>query len=391
LEVQVSALRDPVSAGGTAPRVLLVEDDPDVRAARRMLLESEGYRVEAVASLEQALEAARRAGSFDAIVTDDPLPIEPLAALLGRPLKGVLVTDDPPRTGNALLRSDVTMRVTRGALRAEDLLLPLRELIGERTGPAASVGGGDAAALIVHELRSSLAVISNVLETCRTEALSARLPNAREILGRQIRKIARMADDLLEAQESSRVQRLQRCEPVSLARVIVEVVQDLGPQIRRRDQSLVLELPHDALRVGGDAVRLGQVVTNIVENASKYSGAGDRISISLRRTGRFAEMRVRDCGIGIRSEDLPHIFTPRFRCRGPQSSAREGSGLGLALARRLIELHGGTIEARSAGPGEGSEFTVRLAALPESAIPGYVENPDGGSTGRPDSPSTQST
>jgi CheY-like chemotaxis protein len=147
--------------------VLLVEDDPDVRAARRMLLESEGYRVEAVASLEQALEAARRAGSFDAIVTDDPLPIEPLAALLGRPLKGVLVTDDPPRTGNALLRSDVTMRVTRGALRAEDLLLPLRELIGERTGPAASVGGGDAAALIVHELRSSLAVISNVLETCR--------------------------------------------------------------------------------------------------------------------------------------------------------------------------------------------------------------------------------
>jgi signal transduction histidine kinase len=371
--------------------VLLVEADPDVRAARRMLLESEGYRVEAVASLEEALEAARRAGSYDAFVTDDPLPIEPLAALLERPLKGVLVTDDLPGTGNALLRSDVTMRVTRGALRAEDLLLPLRELIGERTGPAASVDGGDTAALIVHELRSSLAVISNVLETCRTEALSARLPNAREILGRQIRKIARMADDLLEAQESSRVQRLQRCEPVSLARVIVEVVQDLGPQIRRRDQSLVLELPHDALRVGGDAVRLGQVVTNIVENASKYSGAGDRISISLRRTGRFAEMRVRDCGIGIRSEDLPHIFTPRFRCRSPESSAREGSGLGLALARRLIELHGGTIEARSAGPGEGSEFTVRLAALPEPAIPGYVENPGGGSTGRPDSPSTQST
>jgi signal transduction histidine kinase len=353
LELQVSALRGAESAGGMVPRVLLVEDDPGVRDARRMLLQAEGYGVEAVASPEDALEAARRAGSFDVLITDNPSATSALAQVLDSPLKGVVVTDE--RAGGML---------------AEELLQPLRQLLSPGAavpiGPAAGRPvEADTAALIVHELRSSLAVISNVLESCRTGILSDRFPNAGEILSRQLRKMARMTDDLLEPQGHYRVGGLRRCEPVSLTRVVVEAVQDLDPEIRRRDQSLILELPRDAIRVRGDALRLGQIVANIVQNASKYSGAGDRISISLRRTGGLAELRVRDRGIGIRREDLPHIFTPYFRSRGPQSSAREGSGLGLALARRLIELHGGTIEAQSAGPGEGSEFTVRLAALPE--------------------------
>lgn len=380
MEVQVPTLRDPESAGRSAPNVLLVEDDPGVRDARRMLLEAEGYRVEAVASAQAALEAVRRAGSFEVLITDDLLAADSLPEHLGGSLKGVLVTECLPGA-DAALKCRVALRVAGDPLCAEELLLPLRELLsasdtapaGPREHPdspqepntSAPCVVTDAAALIVHDLRSALAVISNVLETCGAEALAARVPNATEILSRQLRKIARMTDDLLEVRGRTRMQTALRCEPVSLTRVIIDAIQDLDPQLRRREQSLALELPGDAIRVRGDAVRLGQVVTNILENASKYSGAGDLICVSLRRIGPLAEVRVRDRGIGIRGEDLPLIFMPYFRSRGPQSNAREGSGLGLAVARRLVELHGGTIEATSAGPGEGSEFTVRLTALPE--------------------------
>jgi signal transduction histidine kinase len=221
----------------------------------------------------------------------------------------------------------------------------------------------DVAALVVHDLRTSLGVISNVLKTCRVEPLAAYLPDANEIVDRQIKKSLRMAEDLLSVLRFSGAQPSVEHEPVSLTRIIVEIARDLDPEMRGREQSLSLELARDEVWTRGDSLRLGQVLTNILENASKYSRRGGRIWLSIHRVERLAEIRVRDNGLGIDSEDLQHIFEPYFRSRSSRSGAQEGNGLGLALARRLVELHGGTIEAKSDGPGLGTEFTVRLSAL----------------------------
>jgi signal transduction histidine kinase len=221
----------------------------------------------------------------------------------------------------------------------------------------------DVAALVVHDLRTSLSVIYNVLKTCRVEPLAAYLPDASEIVNRQIKKSLRMAEDLLSVLRFSGAQPSVEHEPVSLSRIIIEIARDLDPEMRGREQSLSLELARDEVWTRGDSLRLGQVLTNILENASKYSRRGGRIWLSVHRVERLAEIRVRDNGLGIDSDDLQHIFEPYFRSRSSRAGAQEGSGLGLTLARRLVELHGGTIEVKSDGPGLGTEFTVRLSAL----------------------------
>lgn len=367
-----SSRRLPSSTGG-APLILLVESDPAVRHSTDMLLEAAGYRVEAVGSLEDALEAARVAGRIDLLVTgyvvgsreSGTRVLEALRAAQGGILKAVLLTGDAS-TVTCRLRPDPDLRICCKPARAQDLLTMIAELLEEAevSGARGSVDE-QAAALVVHDLRSSLSVISNVLKSCRAEALSASLPNAGEILARQITKSLRMADDLLTILCLDCAQPTLERRPVSLTRVIVEAAKDLEPEIRRREQSLSLDLPGDELRIRGDSLRLGQVVTNILENASKYSGRGGCIGLSTQRVGRSAEIRIRDNGIGIHPKDLPHIFEPYFRSRASRCGAQDGSGLGLALARRLVELHGGTIQAQSDGPGLGTALTVRLPALSE--------------------------
>lgn len=383
-----------------APLVLLVENDTAVRNATRMLLEVEGYRVDAVDCLQAALRAADMAGRVEVLVTGCILGsgekgtqvIDALRKAQGGRLKAVLLTGDASAACRLRRRSGVEIAIT--PLRAEDLFTLLRKLLSTGAsvpnGPGAGIDGksrgcrggrasrpvgqvnvptarppvnAEVAALVVHDLRSSLGIISNVLKTCPAEVLSARLPHATQILQRQITKSLRMSDDLLEVFRLGGAAAMLKREPVSLTRVIVEVAQDLDLDMRRREQSLSLELPRDEVWVRGDVVRLGQVVTNILENAGKYSGRGGRIRVGVLRVGRLAEMQVRDNGIGVHPEDLPHIFEPYFRSRSSRRGAQEGSGLGLALARRIVELHGGTIEAKSDGPGSGSEFTVRLPVV----------------------------
>lgn len=365
------------SATARAPLALLVENDPAVRDATRMLLDVEGYRVEAVASLEGAFEAANIAGRIDILVIGYSLAngengaqvIDALRTVQGDRLKAVLLTGDTSIV-TCRLPSDPGFRIGCKLSRAKDLLTLIRESLEEAKVAGAKLSvDEEVAALVVHDLRSSLSVISNVLKTCRAEALSVSVPNAGEILARQIKKSLRMAEDLLAAHWLSCAQATVEYEPVSLTKVIVEAAKDLDVEMLRREQSLALKLPRDELWIRGDALRLGQVVTNILENASKYSGRGGRIWLSARRVERQAEVRIRDNGIGIPSEDLPHIFEPYFRSRSSRCGAQDGSGLGLALARRLVELHGGTIQAKSDGPGLGTVFTVRLSVLAEQPNP----------------------
>ena len=226
--------------------------------------------------------------------------------------------------------------------------------------------GQDVVAMIVHELRGPLATMSGVLEIYRTDPNSVARPPVREILARQVQKALRLVDDLLDVSRLARDVPPLAMGPVDLSQVINYAVEDLEHEIRNRQQALILDLAPETIRVQGDGMRLGQIVANLLENGSKYSGVGARITLSLARAGSQAVLCIRDSGTGIPAEDLPHIFDPYYR--GNHSAALDGSGLGLGLTltRRLIELHGGTIDAKSDGAGCGSEFTVRLPALAAS-------------------------
>ncbi len=215
-------------------------------------------------------------------------------------------------------------------------------------------------AMIVHELRSPLAAMSNELELCRANVSSQLSSTARQRMDRQLRKALRLVDDLLDVSRLSRESRFTDGQPVDLLGVIRSAVADLDPDIRVRRQVLELELPQDAVWIRGDRIRLGQIVTNLLDNSSKYSPVGGQITVSLQCESEDAVLCVRDNGVGIRSEDLPYIFDPFFRGKAQRSWSQSGLGLGLALTRRLVELHSGRIEGNSNGDNCGSEFTVRL-------------------------------
>lgn len=241
---------------------------------------------------------------------------------------------------------------------------------GERVGqpePDLSVPpiplGQEIVALIAHELRGPLAVMSNVLMICRVDGGPAAVSINGRMLTRQVRKALRLVDDLLDVARFGHEVPVVERAPIRLSQVLGDAVQDLVHEIDSRRQVLSLELPTDAVWVRGDALRLEQIVTNLLDNASKYAAVRAEIGLSLRCESGYAAIRVRDEGIGIRSEDLPHIFEPYFRGRRSADRTESGLGLGLALTRWLVELHGGTIEARSDGANRGSEFTVRLPAM----------------------------
>jgi len=218
--------------------------------------------------------------------------------------------------------------------------------------------------LIAHELRSPLAAISNAVVLWRPGTSPQTLANVQDILARQVNKALRLVDDLLDV---SRLEFVIVQDRVDLLQVIAEAVQEIEHQIRVHQQGLALELPADPLFVRGDAMRLQQVVVNLLGNASKYSPSGGHITLRLVRESRQAVLRVRDGGRGISPENLPRIFDPFFRAGTSFDPRLEGLGLGLTLAQRVIERHEGTIGAQSDGPNRGSEFTVRLPVIGATA------------------------
>ena len=216
-------------------------------------------------------------------------------------------------------------------------------------------------AMIVHEMRSPLAVMSNVLQMCRAGSSSLILTKTQEVLDRQLNKVLQLVDDLLDISCLSRSVPVTD-EAVNLSRVVADAVEDLDHQFRVQCQVLTVHLPTEPVFVRGHAIRLGQVVVNLLDNSNKYSPVGGQITVRLARDSDQAVLRIQDNGLGIAAEDLPHVFDLFFRSRHSLDRPRGGLGIGLALARRLVELHGGTIDARSDGHNRGSEFTLRLPA-----------------------------
>jgi CheY-like chemotaxis protein len=228
-------------------------------------------------------------------------------------------------------------------------------------------------ALLSHELRNPLAPIVTAAELMQMRGDVA-TPFEREVILRQAQHMVRLIDDLLDVSRVARGKVTLAKVPLEFASVVSKAVEAVAPLLEQRRHQLHLSVPSEGLPVTGDEVRLTQVVSNLLTNAARYTPPGGRIDVIAAREDDEIVLRVRDNGAGIEAALLPHVFEMFVQGERGADRSQGGLGLGLSLARTLTTLHGGTVNAHSAGPGQGSEFTVRLpASAPRSHSPGVSQ------------------
>jgi len=216
-------------------------------------------------------------------------------------------------------------------------------------------------AMLAHELRNPLAPIRNALEIVRlTEGNRDAVQSAAEMMERQVGQLVRLVDDLLDVSRISRGKIELRRERIDLASAVHHAVEAARPLCERMDHELTVTLPPKPMYLNADPARLAQVVGNLLTNACKFTERGGRIWLTVEQEREQVVIRVRDTGIGIAAEQLPHIFEMFTQLDTSLERTQSGLGIGLALVRNLVELHGGTVEVDSAGMGQGSEFMARL-------------------------------
>jgi PAS domain S-box-containing protein len=219
----------------------------------------------------------------------------------------------------------------------------------------------DFLAVLAHELRNPLAPIRNAIAILRrTGAVEKTAAWCFDVIDRQVTQMTRLLDDLLDVSHLSRGRLRLRPAPIRLTEAIERAVEVAQPLIDAAGHSFSVETPPEALVLDGDLARLTQVFSNLLINAAKFTPRGGAIAVAIEREGDEAVTRVIDSGIGISAGDLTHIFEIFGQVDSSQGHAQGGQGIGLALARGLVEVHGGTLTVQSAGAGRGSTFEVRL-------------------------------
>ena len=223
-------------------------------------------------------------------------------------------------------------------------------------------------ATLAHELRNPLAPVRNAVEILRLKSENEpELRRGQEVIERQLGHLTRLIDDLLDISRITRNKLELRKETVRLADVIRGAVESSRPAIDECGHELTVTLPPEPIDLNGDMVRLTQVFMNLLNNAAKYTPARGRIWLTAERQANEAVVSVRDTGIGISPKKLPQLFEMFFQIETTLERSHGGLGIGLWLVRRLVELHGGSVEARSEGLNKGSEFIVRLPILVEQS------------------------
>ena len=224
-------------------------------------------------------------------------------------------------------------------------------------------------AMLAHELRNPLAPLRTSLRTIEHEPLSERGRAALAMCVRQVHQLTRLVEDLLDVSRAARGKIALRIGPVTVQQVVRTVTDALAPLLEERGQTLSLAMPAEPARIEADGVRLAQVIENLLSNASKYTDPGGRIEVTVEPGEDAVTVVVRDTGIGIAAEHLPRLFEPFTQVDTAIDRSRGGLGIGLALVRRLVGLHGGTVAVHSDGPGRGSTFTVTLPRRAASVTP----------------------
>ena len=266
----------------------------------------------------------------------------------------------------------------------ESLETEIRERIrAENSLKEAVVKRDEFLAMLSHELRNPLSPLRNASHMLmQGETQDPKIIWSRGVIARQLKHMIRLVDDLLDVSRIARGKIVLLSEPVAVKDVVGVAVETVQPLFETKQQRLVVEPIADGLQVRGDPVRLAQIIGNLLHNAAKYTGDGGDITLAANGVGSHVEITVRDTGIGIPSEAMPHIFELFTQIPSERTSTAGGLGIGLALVRALVELHGGEIRAASKGQDQGSEFTVRLPLLVADA-PEVDARPTTHKTGTP--------
>ncbi|MDR3633342.1 MAG: PAS domain-containing protein [Isosphaeraceae bacterium] len=226
-------------------------------------------------------------------------------------------------------------------------------------------------ATLAHELRNPLAPIRNALHLLgRADADESAREEVRAVLLRQVDQLARLVDDLMDVSRITRGNIELRNERIDIAAVVRQAVHACHPLMDDRGHTLSVSLPADPVYLDADPTRLGQVLDNLLTNAAKYTDPGGQIELAVNREGPEVVIRIRDTGIGIDPQKLPYIFDLFMQAERRLDRSQGGLGIGLSLVRNLVEMHGGNVTARSEGLGHGSEFEIRLPALPPATVEG---------------------
>jgi signal transduction histidine kinase len=219
-------------------------------------------------------------------------------------------------------------------------------------------------AILAHELRNPLAPIRTAVQLLRKRDLAeAQNTRAREVIERQVQHLVCLIDDLLDVSRITRGMITLQRERVLIDAVVARAVETARPLIDARKHELMLDLPEELLSVEGDPTRLVQIVGNILHNAAKFMDPGGRIVLSVTREDCYAAISVRDFGLGIQPELVSKIFDLFSQVHQKSETPHGGLGIGLALVRRLVEMHGGVVTANSEGLGKGTELVVRLPVI----------------------------
>jgi signal transduction histidine kinase len=394
-------------AGDRKPvRVLLIDDDEEDFLLTRDLLSDlpdEGYRLEWVDSYEAGLVAVC-AGEYDVYLLDYRLGAKTGLELLrearsdGCAAPVILLTGqgeyeidraameagaadylEKGRLDSTILErairyavlqkrseAELERKVRERTRELEQLNADLHKQIAERKRAEEALLEADRRkdeflATLAHELRNPLSPIRNALEIMRlADGDPEAFNRSRAVMERQVGQMVRLIDDLLDVSRITRGKLQLVTETVDLKGVVETAVEISRPQIEKAGLKLSVSLPGNPLWVTGDRVRLAQVLSNLLNNAAKYTESGGSVFLAAGQSDARAEVRVRDTGIGIPSEMLPCVFELFTQVNRSLNRSQGGLGIGLALVRRLVEMHGGTVEVHSAGLGQGAEFVVRL-------------------------------
>ena len=229
-------------------------------------------------------------------------------------------------------------------------------------------------AMLGHELRNPLSAVRNAIAVAALD--ERQRARALDIARRQSDQLVRLVDDLLDVARITRGQVALRTTRIALSDFLPRAVEGARAHMEERGHTLTLSLPADEIELDGDAARLEQVIVNLLSNSAKYTDPGGTIEVIAERSDARVTIRIRDNGIGIPPELLPRVFDLFAQGSRALDRAQGGLGIGLTLVRRIVELHGGTIEAKSAGPDMGTEMIIQLPVVSASSASSRGKQPD---------------
>ena len=366
----------PTRPAAASARVLVVEDNADMNRFIVQCL-SRYYEVASASDGRQGLEEALRFRP-DLIVSDIMMPnmsgdemiaeLRTLPELSETPI--LLLSAKADDELKVKLLDDGAQDFIVKPFAEKDLLVRVRNLIEahqalaqvdglRRAAESANRAKDEFLAMLGHELRNPLSPIVTALQLMKLQG-PEESERARAVIERQVTHLTRLVDDLLDVSRIARGKVELKADLIEISEVVAKAIEMASPLLEQRNHTLAVQVPRRGLLVDADITRLSQVISNLLTNAAKYTPAGGHITVRGEAVDHEVTLRVRDTGIGITPEVLPHIFDLFVQERQAIDRAQGGLGIGLTIVRNLVERHGGTVQATSDGAGRGSEFTIRL-------------------------------